>query len=318
MNGRRVLAALVAIGLVVGAVAIRRSLDDTTASSNPSGDGGRLALLCTPETEAACRRLDASVTVEDPGLTVDRLATANGGLGADAWVTPRVWIDIAVERRTLAGLSDETPIARRTKVLATSPLALVIKNDVAATVTAGCAGKLDWACIARTIDRPAFRVGIDPTTTTQGLLSVAALTGGLLGRTDYASNDFDDETFVDGTTRIRGAIPVAGPGGSTALDRLLLIPATASAVTSVGAVARSAVKGSRDEATLTVSVPTPVVSAQVVAAGSRDGVGRVDDAALGEALGATGWVTGGAQGRAANGGVPRAGVVVALSDKWNG
>ena len=250
-------------------------------------------------------------------MTVDRLATVEGRLGADAWVTPRVWVEIAVERRTLAALS-AAPVAARTKVLATSPLDLVIKNDVAATVTAGCAGTLDWACIARTIDSPAFRVGIDPTTTTQGLLSVAALTAGLLGRTDYASNDFDDETFVDGITRIQGAIPAAGPGGSTALDRLLLIPATASAVTSLGAVARSAVAGSRDEATLTVSVPTPVVSAQVVAAGSRDGVGRVDDAALGEALGATGWVTGGGQGRAANGGVPRAGVMVALSDKWNG
>ena len=315
MNGRRVVAAVVAVGLVVGAIVVRRSIDD--GSTGGSTGGGSPSLLCTPETEAACRALGGRITVEDPGVTADRLAGATAELGADLWVAPKVWIDLVAERRRQASLGDG-PLAAATPVLANTPLDLVIKDTSVTTATAACNGVIDWACIAGPGTRAGIRVGVDPTSTTPGLLTRVALTAALLGTTAYATNDFDDPRFTDGVAALNGSLVVGGQGGTTALERLLNIPASSDAATAVGAVATPSVAGAAASSTLKVLTPAPRVSAQAIAAGSRTAVSSLDVGELRGALTGHGWTAGAAPGSPANSGLPNAGVMVGLISRWNG
>ena len=106
---KRLVAALVAVALVGGALWLRSKRDDTASGDDPTtttAPGPAQSILCVPELEAACRAAAAeeglTVTVEPAGDTVDRLAAAdNPG--------PVLWATLA----SFPELVDDLPRSRR-------------------------------------------------------------------------------------------------------------------------------------------------------------------------------------------------------------
>jgi len=330
MTGKRALAVVVAIALIVGAIFLRRQLDDPSVADpgTPGGsDSGRTA-ICTPEVAAACQTMGlASVTVELPGVTAARLARSGGTLGADLWVAPSFWSAMVTELARQTG--NDSPVAlTMSPTLARSGLAFVTRSDRARALAAACASPADWACItSRAGDSwsslggsatwGSFTVGIDDITTTAGLMSVAAATVAHFGRSALATNDFDDDdTFGPALNKLGSAAPTSTAGGTTPLERYLRIPATASSVTEINAVAEPAVAASRDAPSIERTIPNVAVVADLVIAGNADFINSLDRPRWTAALKAAGWSLPEATDLPAEGGLPSAGVLVALTARW--
>ena len=185
---------------------------------------------------------------------------------------------------------------------------LVVNQATRAATKVDCPAGIDWACVAKHPDT--LKLSLDDTSTTSGFLTAAAVTAGILGRTDYASNDFEDDPFNDGLTAFANALETPGPG-LTALDRVLQTAINGSA-TALSPVASGDIPKARaaEFATLT---PAPKFSTRVVIAGSSAALAGIDTDKLTTALASTGWTI----PAGAPTGVPNSGVMVALLPKWN-
>src|SRR5256885_10378637 len=96
---RRTLAAIVAVGMVVGALLVRSRIDDDRARKHTV-----LRLACVEELEAACDAIQSDadtrvdVTIEPAGDTEARLAR-DGGADVDGWLVPAPWAGLVDEVR---------------------------------------------------------------------------------------------------------------------------------------------------------------------------------------------------------------------------
>jgi hypothetical protein len=97
---KRALALIVAIAMIVGAVFVRRAIDDDSNAASPAdSDPSSHAtgkVLCASDLGEVCTAL-RDATVEDPAATVARLARGEP-LGADAWVVAGPWPQMANEQ----------------------------------------------------------------------------------------------------------------------------------------------------------------------------------------------------------------------------
>lgn len=302
---RRLLALIVAVGLVLGAVAIRGGFD-STGSSDPKVSSSSLTLICAPEVADACRQVGAkSVTVEAPGVTADRLSKDQGQLGADLWVAPDVWMDLVAAR-----VPDSPALPKRSAALGSASLVLVANTRTNGATLALCPNGIDWACVTK--PQVAASLDFDESSSTAGLLTATAITAGLLGQPTFSANDFkDNETFADGLSNFEAALPNKG-SGRTALSRLLTlgVPGATTALSST-ATSDPAVRTKQ----LTVLIPAPSLSVSVRAAGTITSIGKLDTTALKSALLRDGWLATSASDDRP--GLPKSGVIVALLDQWN-
>src|SRR4051812_43547034 len=173
---RRLVALLVAVGLVVLAVVIRNGINGGSSSS-----GKALRLVCAPELAKVCNALGAGeVDVEEPGVTADRLEKASTDLGLDGWLTPGPWPEIVREARQRAGkdplLSVGSPLGRSRVGLAVWPdrLPVLMGPCPNRTLTWRCLGdvasKVQWTAVGGPAAWGAIRFGIpDPTSNATGL-----------------------------------------------------------------------------------------------------------------------------------------------------
>lgn len=331
---RRVLALLLAAGLVLAAVVLRTRLLEggTTAADD-------LRLVCVRELAAVCERLgtpDSPPMVEDAATTVTRFERADAGL--DVWVTIAPWPTLAADARARAGLA-ELPSAA-SDVLARSPVLLAARSDRTAVLQEACAGgELTWRCIGDHADDEwadlggqaawgRVKVGFDqPTVRPEGLLALSQATSSFFDGQPYNSRSLSAPDYFAWVSELGRAIDDVA--GQTPLERMLLTGAADYELTGVleataAPLLRSAPQRSGDIELRDIG---PAVTADVVAVG----YGEVDRATVRElshqvatASSDAGWRVPGSQPPSEldartlpdDNGLPSAGALEALRQTW--
>jgi hypothetical protein len=297
----RLLAVATAVVMVIVAVAIRAHLNSGSATSTPSASGP-VTIACVTELEAQCKQLrNVTVRVEDASVTAK--AIAGGTAGIDGWVTFEPWPEIANQ----LALRNVTGASAR---VASSPLliAMVQERADALARTSDCGGTVTWKCLGDAIGKqwtdvggkPEWGVvkgGVPATASGLGLLVLGNAASDYFGRTDFATNDFDDSFTV-----WRSSV-TSTPAEFN--DFILQFPALYSAVGTTEQIAAG--KGTRPVAEITPRVPG---SATVVVAAVGNTRAQALSNDLSRLLKATGWRD--AAPPSANG-LPNAGVLLALS-----
>ncbi len=167
---KRVLAVLVAVGLIAGAYVLRTRVirpdedPDVAGSETPDVTAppeAGLVVVCATELGDACRELaDADVRVESAGATADALVALARGQSPDfaVWVTGASWPGLVDELRRAAGLPALFP--SEMPVIARSRLALAIEEGRQEALEAVCA-EVAWDCLATAVGRPWSELGAD-------------------------------------------------------------------------------------------------------------------------------------------------------------
>lgn len=340
---KRLLAVLAAVGMVAGAVVVRGLLDGDGAGGGGRGGGASggdgLVLVCSSTLASACDELAGDpaveVRIEDDGDTAARLAGADVD-GAGAWLTVAPWPEIVADERERAG---EGPVlGAPSGTLARSPVALVARRDRVDAAAAACGGPPTWACLGAAAGGPWTDLGGEPTwgsvkpglpspDRADGLVVLAQAVASRVGRTDFATNDLDDDPDVAAWfDRLVGAAKDARYSSRPPLRDFLTVAGSYSVVGALEAAAGPTVRRAANGQDLAVIYPEPVVTADVVlvpVAGrdAADALDRVGRERLLDALRGAGWRI---QGRPGTGGpdlpdtagLPAPGVLAALRDRW--
>jgi hypothetical protein len=263
----RILAVLVTIGMVAGAIYIRDRIDDDGGGG--AGGNGGAQLVCDPVLEAACRAVSGDVVVEDAATTAERVIGADSFEG-DGWVTAGPWPAMVDELRETAG---RTPLfGDGGRVVASSRMAVVGPAE-----TPG-----PWRAVGDAVGGSDLRLGWRDPASGLGVLQVGAFAVGFFDGPDFATNDFDAafRSYLEG---IEDEAEVA----RNPLERRLQQGVSfAAAVVSFQAEAErlleEAAPGRRGD--LQPLYPDPVVAVEAVLAGTEDGAGD-----LRESLNEQGW-----------------------------
>jgi hypothetical protein len=284
----RILAFVVAIAMVGGALVYRASQD----SSGPTGASGDPRVVCAAELGPVCDVISGAI-VEPVHITADRLAGARTAADADiaAWLTPGPWAEMIDAQRKQ---QSKPALFGRPERLAHTALVAVQKTPPL------CLAPVTWKCLGDAAQAPGAAVGADPKTSPAGLFIRAALLSGFFGRTDFASNDFEDAPgWLDNVER---AVATASSKQASDLTRFLVsAPDVRVFLTTAQAAGRAP----------GLAVPDPVASVTVALAPSAGVKPGLDSAKIRDALQANGWVVGPPSG---GDGLPSPGVLLALRE----
>ena len=308
---KRLLAFVLAAGLVVGAVFVRRAIDDR----GQVGASGVPDVVCASEVQAACLRLASSgliriARIEAPGVTTDRLSSADGTLGGDAWLVSGFWPQIVTGNRTRAGLPplDLTSSA----VLGTQPARVFLRPPRARATISRCS-PLTWKCLAPMAAQPWTAFGgqadwglvslaVPPVDTTAGLVTVATAVGSAAGTDRYASNDIVDQVDEFLQRFSRDATTMDDP-----VDSMVVKPGSVDITAGLKADAQGQPNGS-----VTTVWASPVATVGAVIAGPTGGL---ETGAVRDALTSTGWEHPTATSGITTG-LPRPDVMDAVRNEW--
>ncbi|MEN3315026.1 MAG: hypothetical protein V7605_1260 [Acidimicrobiaceae bacterium] len=340
---RRVLAVVAAAAMVAGSLAVRSRLDRTSTERSQV-----LRLTCTTELTAACTTLahdDTRVrlTVEPAGTTADRLATADGDLGLDGWLTTAPWPDIVDLERGGHSLGRLFPATKPT--LARSPLVVAVWKDRAAVLGATCKGPVGWRCLGEAAGaggwsaiggRPEWgdvKVGLAPPVSDGvGLAVLGQAVGSWFGRPDVSTGDLDDDAFK---TWFAGLVRAVPPSAASPIETMLATgPAAFDAAGAVEAEAGPLLATAARGKQVDLLYPSPMATADVVlatpavdAAGSSASLrGVAAGSAARKALAGSGWRVDGqprsqgvpdTPGLPATAGLPSPGLLDALRARWH-
>lgn len=210
---RRLMAVVIAVSLIGGAVLIRRELERDDPSGPSAGD--ITMLVCAVELAAACGAVtELPVTIEEAGTTLDRLADAD----ADADSTSILWLTfdpfpaMADSLRTAARLPATTFQA---EAIAASPIALVAPTSVISTIGERCGTEPTWQCVAG-LD---LRIGFAGT----GLLG---LVQAALGFDPAGTPAFEDAQFQVWLRNLIRSVAPSQLSSGTAIDTLQTRPSS--------------------------------------------------------------------------------------------
>jgi hypothetical protein len=315
----RLVAALIAIGLIVVALVVRNGIDNGGGNSA----GGKPRLVCAPELVSVCNKLsDVDVTIEDPGTTADKLEKADNDLGIDGWLAPGPWSEMVVEARTR---NQKTPGLTVGQALGRSQIGLAVWPDRLAALAHACppatpaipwkcigevAGKGDWKSVGGPTEWGTIKIGIpDPVSSATGLAALGAATVGYFGKdpATLSSTDLDDPGFGGW---LRGLATAAK--GVPPLEQTLAAGASVGdAVATLEAIGTQLVRASAKKPTLTY--PAPVASADVLlGTANTDNGRRLTGLIAPQQLIDASWE---APSKAPTG-LPSAGFLDALRDAW--
>lgn len=296
--------------MVVAAFLVRDAVTGDDASDDRRGSpiDASVVLRCASELTEACDATGLDGVSTMAGVTADALvaATDADALDAEAWIVPAAWAHLVIDERARLGRAPLFEIAG--DPLASTGIVLAIWADRDAELTATCT-EVDWRCLAEQdgatlANGDRVRATGPPADTAGGLSIAAAQLGSIIGRPDFAANDFDGNVLAlaDRLARNQSADPLRtmrsrGPG-----------QVTAAGVLTVDAIDLSSSFGSIvprfDEA-----VRVDVVAVVPVGT-SLDGDRR---AALTEALVSAGWD----QPATGPDGLPGGSVLAAVRTLWN-
>jgi hypothetical protein len=287
---KRLLALLVAVGLVVGALALRERIEGRdVAAGDPgtsdSGDGTGPVLVCDTELGQVCDRLGealradgvrATVVMRTAPAMVDELVTPAADTRAGAWLTLGPWTEMGAQR----GGGGRPVLVGDPQVLARSPLVVVMPEDRAGVLEDHCGG-FAWRCLGEAAAGTWARIGgqdawgpvkpghRDPQTSTSGALVLGQLAHAWFGQPAVSARDIDDDLgFFSWFTGLERAVPTFTPSTGTPLAELVTVGHSRFDLVAVPeAEAMAAFARAPDRAaTLTVRLAEPVVTADVVVA----------------------------------------------------
>jgi hypothetical protein len=290
------------VAIVVGLVAVVASAFALRAvrggeAAKQSGEVATKVLLCATEMADVCSDLgDATlqVRVEDPGTTLARLRSG-GALAADAWLTPRMWSDLAQLSAQAAGRAD--PFDNVSPTLARTPLVIIIRSDRRAVLEDACGGVIDWVCLARRAGSPwseiggstawgNLRVGVDrPERTTGGLVTLAQIAATFVHRDTFDARDLDPIS----STLDAVAAGVSPSTDRSALDNMLEHTDSYDAAVALEAGTRIAIASPRASGQLELVEVEPTTSADVVLVTAARSSAPIDHNRVQQALTTNGW-----------------------------
>jgi hypothetical protein len=255
VNTQRVGALALAIALVVGAFVVRRTVieDDDT----PSIDGTEVeepdreaatALYCITELTDVCESLAAShddldVTIEDAGVTLDRLAVLGDDEPAPLWLTIDPFPAMVDELRQNAARLDFD-----TQTVGSSQLAVAYRaGEKAAAIAEFCASESQslWRCLGEQAGQNWSTLGTstiqgtvrpslgDVTNSALGLTSFGSAIASYFGAVDVDRTQFDDTSFIGWLRRLSRVSVDSTQLGSTPLATLAVRPAPDAAATAM-------------------------------------------------------------------------------------
>lgn len=295
----RLLAALAALALVVGAFAVRGLLagddgDDAGPDDRDGGSpGGDLRVLCDADLgEATC----AAVGQLD-GVEVSRPTPARDALvllsepepDYDAWLTVDPWPGVLEAARQAAG---QAPVTGEAVPVASGTLAVLLDP----TSDLACADPADWACLTQGVRPP---VGLPDPDTAVGAVVLGHAAVGLVGGTDFGIGAVRDDPAVgDVLLDTVGAVPAAQRRATAAQVPALSQPGNLSAAVTLDGLAEATAASNqgrqRGLATLALA-PEATVGVVLAPIGDRgaDALDTLGDALLDEtvreALAGAGW-----------------------------
>jgi hypothetical protein len=307
MMAKRLATVVVAVGLIVGALLIRRNVieggddDDSGDTAEPADE-----LVCLTELADVCAALgeqaDLTIRVEDAGETLARVAE---GEEAGLWLSFEPF-------PAMASLTGDATI------LAASELAVATPPELTPVLTTRCAGQALWRCIGDSAgeewgDAPGRvepSVG-DAGETAGGLASFASAVAGYFGGADLTSAMWaDDAVFLGWVRGLVQEVPVEDLTAGTPVATMVTRPSAVNvAGTSDAEIAALGARGPEAEP----SYPEPSMWLQAVLAAPAgaevpDGLAR--DA--GRALLAAGWD----RPEDATQPLPSANTMLALRELW--
>lgn len=311
-------ALVLAVLMVAAALAARGALggdgnedgEDTDGAEQPAG------IVCAADLADVCAEAGIPIAASPAaGDTADVLIAADdpADLGGAAWLVTGAWASVVADER--ARNRDDPMFETAGTPLASSGVTLTIWSDRAEQLAARCGIPPDaapgWRCLGEQAgtdleagDR--VRVAGPDVDSAVGLVVAASQAAGLLGRADFASNDFDVGDFRSLAGRLAAgqtsdplrAMRAQGPGQ----------------ITAAGTLTAGATNLATSFGTLRPTTPEPPLRADVVLvvpAGAE--VSDEQRAALADALAAAGWDP------AADGpsGLPSGGVLAAVRTLWS-
>lgn len=319
------LAVVAAVALVAGALFVRSDLldgrslldggDVAGGSEAPAegGDEGDVRVACDAALGDGCPEGADRVALDD------LLAAFQGQEAAyEVVVAPSVVIEYIEQSQT-----SRVRFGEDREVIARTPVLIASLGDGAAGLDA-CGTQLTWTCVTDLLATGDLRPGFaDPDQDSEGLVALAALTGGTLNTTSFSLQTLSTESFLTLVDDLGAANPV---GSDPPLLRLIGRGGAANnAAVALEAPTVQTLAGSQ-RTPPNLHWPTPLASVAVVAVGV-EGVNDGDVAAVAEAatqsLQAAGWR--GPDGAPVSegppldddDGLPSGGVLFALQQRWD-
>lgn len=325
----RILAFVVAVAMVAGAIWYRGQRDDDDGDNGATADvaaDAPLRLVCATELTEVCQAIaektdeDLSVVVEPAGETADRLTAVRGAAGLEVWMTPGPWPAIVREARERAG--QEPLLQAPASAVGRARIGIVMWKDRAAALGQRC--PVDLKCLGEAAADGAWtksfgqgawgevKPGLaDPVTEAGGLSALAAATVAFFGTTDVSTTDLERDDY----RRWLAGLARATRNGD--VNRMLSFgPAELDAVASFEPLIDIPAARAND---VTVIYPSAVASADVVLGtvpGKR--ADRLVEILRGDDVRAVlrnaGWQAKAAPPRS----LPDAGLLAALRSAWGG
>ncbi len=278
---RRLLAALVAVALIAGAVVLRNIIDSDSGDGADSGaDSESLQIICGTDLLVACNELarrasgdgaDLNVTAEAEQVTAQRISSGELDLsGSTVWLAAGPWPEI-----TEAG-GAPMPALAGSDVLARSPAVIVARTDRMEAIAASCT-EVSWACIGdhaggewsdlggeATWGR--VEVGLPEPDAGDGMVTVNQAVASRVGRTDFATNDLDSGPQSAEVSAWFDRLAVESKSNATStspLTRFLRLPGSLGVLGALESEAIEQLSTAAAADTITVVAPEPVATADV-------------------------------------------------------
>jgi len=310
-------ALVLAVAMVAAAFYARGALG-TDDEDDVAGGGGEqpAGIVCASDLAELCAAAGVPMVGKPAaGDTADALIAADDAadLGGRAWLTTSAWAALVDAERSFNRRDPLFEVAGAP--IASSGVVVAVWADRASQLSTQCEQPADaspgWACLADQAgttpdDGNRVRVAGPEVDSAFGLVVAVSQAAGLLGRTDFPSNDFDDAAFQGPASRL------AGGQMSDALATMRL--RGPGEVTAAGTVAARATKLDNSFGVITLAAPEPTVRADVVlVVPTGTDVPEQQRAALAEALTAAGWDPPSAEPD----GLPSGGVLAAIRTLWS-
>ncbi len=312
---KRVGAVIAAVAMVVGALIVRGVLGGNDGDGDTAGVDLPAGLICAEELAEICADAgEVAARTARAGPTADVLIGAKDieALEGEAWLVTSAWALLVIDERARLGQDPLFEVVG--EPLASTGVAVAVWSSRYDQLVERCGETpgtdLGWRCLAEEsgqtlADGDRVRVAGPDVDSASGLVIAASQAAGLLGRSDFASNDFDEPDFRTLAARLAQ--------GQTSDPLRRMRTEGPGQITAAGTLLAGATNLATNFGTIFPNVPEPGVRADVVLLAPRGtDIGDGRRAGLTDALERAGW-TEAVDGPAA---LPAGGVLAAIRTLW--